>query len=147
MEEISERALDLIKGFEGYSSEKYYCPAGKLTIGYGHAIAPQEDFPDFISQEEAENILKQDVNELLGALRQLLPQPLPAHQRDALLSLAYNIGLYAFEKSTLLRLLRAGDVEGAARQFDRWVYIKGVKSKGLANRRAREKAIFLGEEI
>jgi lysozyme len=146
MEDVSQTALDMIKRFEGFSGEKYYCPAGKLTIGYGHVIAPEEYFPDSISQQEAESILKQDVNAILGAFLRLVKVETTQNQQDALLSLAYNIGIKAFEKSTLLRLLNAGDAEGAARQFDRWVYIKGVKSNGLANRRATEKAWFLGEE-
>ena len=28
--------LDLIKHFEGLNLKAYKCPAGKLTIGYGH---------------------------------------------------------------------------------------------------------------
>ncbi|HLC53530.1 MAG TPA: lysozyme, partial [Candidatus Nanoarchaeia archaeon] len=35
---------------------------------------------------------------------------------------------------------------GAAQEFDRWVYAGGKKVKGLQNRRAREKALFLSDK-
>lgn len=37
---ISQKGLDLIKEFEGFRGSPYRCPAGKLTIGYGHVIDP-----------------------------------------------------------------------------------------------------------
>jgi len=32
----SQSGVDLIKEYEGLRLESYYCPAGILTIGYGH---------------------------------------------------------------------------------------------------------------
>ena len=61
-------------------------------------------------------------------------------QFDALVSFAYNLGLRALENSTLLRRLNAGDWQGAADQFGRWVNAGGVRLDGLvagARRNAR----------
>ena len=32
----SKKGIDLIKKWEGFRAEAYYCSAGVLTIGYGH---------------------------------------------------------------------------------------------------------------
>ncbi len=71
--------------------------------------------------------------------------PLTQGQWDALSSFVYNLGPGALEKSTLLRLLNAGDYSGAAAQFDRWVYASGKKLSGLVKRRAAERALFEGK--
>ena len=34
--QISDAGLSLIKNFEGLSTKAYVCPAGVLSIGYGH---------------------------------------------------------------------------------------------------------------
>ena len=65
------------------------------------------------------------------------------NQFDALVSLAYNIGTGAFNKSTLVKKLNAGDIRGAADQFDVWINAGGKRMQGLVNRRAREKALYL----
>ena len=69
--------------------------------------------------------------------------PLNQNQFDALVSLAYNIGTGAFNKSTLVKKLNAGDILGAADQFDVWVNAGGKRMQGRVNRRAKEKALFL----
>ena len=49
----SQRGIDLIKQFEGCRLESYVCPAGKLTIGYGHT-GPDVKPNMMISQAQAE---------------------------------------------------------------------------------------------
>ena len=68
--------------------------------------------------------------------------PLNQNQYDALTSLAYNIGTGAFQRSTLLRRLNAGDFTGAAEQFGVWVRSGGADSPGLIARRAAERRPF-----
>ncbi|MEQ1307615.1 lysozyme, partial [Acinetobacter bereziniae] len=65
------------------------------------------------------------------------------NQFDALVSLAYNIGINAFQNSTLLKRLNALEYLGAAQQFDVWIKAGGKTVQGLVNRRAVEKALFL----
>lgn len=48
---------------------------------------------------------------------------------------AFNVGTGAACSSTLIRKVKAGDIRGACEQLSRWVYVKGVVIKGLANRR------------
>ena len=76
------------------------------------------------------------------AVAKAVTVPLNQNQYDALTSLAYNIGTGAFQRSTLLRRLNAGDHAGAAEQFGVWVRSGGADSPGLIARRAAERRLF-----
>lgn len=67
-----------------------------------------------------------------------------AGQFDAMVSLAYNIGVQALRESTLLRMHLAGDYEGAEAQFARWNKQKGKVLRGLTIRRAAEAKVYHG---
>lgn len=139
---ISDNGLDLIKGFESFSALPYRCPAGKLTIGYGHVIQEGEIFTN-ITQDKATIILKQDCAKAEACINNLVKVPLNQNQFDALVSFVFNIGCDAFRTSTLLFLLNNLRYEDAADEFDKWVYAKGVKLNGLINRREKERDLFL----
>jgi lysozyme len=64
-------------------------------------------------------------------------------QFDGMTSLAYNIGVSAFGKSTLCRKHNAGDYEGAAEEFLRWDKQAGKVLRGLTIRRAKEREMYL----
>lgn len=140
---ISESGLKIIKKYEGFSATPYFCPAGKLTIGYGHAIISGEKFPACgISPEMAEKLLKQDIIIAESAINRLVMVELLQNQFDALVSFVYNTGVKAFEKSSLLRLLNENKPEAAAGEFSRWIFAGGVAQNGLIRRRAAEKELF-----
>jgi len=139
----SQRGLDLIKSFEGLRLTAYRCPADIPTIGYGTTAGVK--MGDTITKERAEELLREDVKRFEGYIERLVKVPLTQGQWDALSSFVYNLGPGALEKSTLLRLLNAGDYSGAAAQFDRWVYASGKKLSGLVKRRAAERALFEGK--
>ncbi len=141
--QISEQGITLIRQFEGFSATPYLCPAGKLTIGYGHVVRPNEQFPaSGISEEEAEIILKQDVNYSQAMVNHCVLTSLTQHQFDALVSLVYNIGVKAFVNSTLLQYLNEGNTQAAADEFGHWVYSNGEELAGLVTRRAAESKFF-----
>ena len=64
------------------------------------------------------------------------------HQFDAMVSLAYNIGMGNFSASTLLRKHKAGDKAGAAAQFAVWNKANKKVMAGLTRRRAAEAALY-----
>jgi lysozyme len=70
-------------------------------------------------------------------------KPLP-HQAAACLSLAYNIGLANFRKSSVLRRYNNGDLKGAADAFAMWNKAGGQVMSGLTARRDDERVMFLG---
>lgn len=148
MMRISERGMALIRACEGFSPVIYICPAGKKTIGYGHAVREGERFPGGgISEEQAEALLNQDVEWAERAVDRRVSARLCQHQFDALVSLTYNIGADAFARSTLLKLVNQGDIAQAGQEFSRWVHAGGRKCDGLIKRRALELALFQGEAI
>ncbi len=141
MMHISERGIALLKQFEGFSAAAYLCPAGKRTIGYGHVMHEGDDVAA-ISEIAAENLLKQDISVVEAGVSRVVGCGLTQGQFDAVVCLAYNIGVYAFEKSTLCRFVTQGEMELAAEQFGRWVFAGNVKLPGLVQRREAEKHFF-----
>ena len=139
---ISQKGIDLIKKFEGCCLAAYKCPAGVLTIGYGHT-GSGVNVGLRITQEQADKLLKSDLVIHSNNVSRLVKVPLNQNQFDALVSFEYNIGYGNFSKSTLLRLLNQKKYEEAAEQFDKWVFAKKRKLAGLVKRRSAEKELFI----
>lgn len=69
-------------------------------------------------------------------------------QFDAITSLTFNIGVDAFKRSSLLKLLNKGLIEEAMEEFDKWVYLVGRKLPELVTRRYEERELFAhGERL
>jgi lysozyme len=137
----SKRGIDLIKRFEGVRLHAYKCPAGVPTIGYGHTVGVQ--MGESITLAQAEQMLRDDLPIYEVGVRSLVKQPLTQGQFDALVSFAFNLGVGALGKSTLLRRLNAGDYAGAAGEFGKWVNAGGIRLRGLVLRREAERALFI----
>jgi lysozyme len=145
---ISKNGIELIKTYEGFSAKIYLCPAGKLTIGYGHLVQNAEKFsPAGITDDFAEILLKQDVSVAECALNRLLKVAVTQNRFDALASFTYNLGAKALEKSTLLRLINAGEPEKAATEFSKWIFAGGKAQSGLKKRRNAEMQLFISPVI
>lgn len=138
------KEADLIKSFEGLELEAYLCPADIWTIGYGHTGNVKEG--DSITKAEADELLDKDLQTFRNGVKRLVKVPLNENQFGALVSFAYNLGLGSLQNSTLLKLLNAGDYDGAADQFLRWNKSKGKVLTGLVRRREAERAVFLTPE-
>ena len=118
---ISPAGLSALKRHEGLRLDAYPDPASggaPWTIGYGHTRGVQPG--DRITQPQAEAFLLDDLQWVYAAINDNVQPRLTQDRFDALCSLIYNIGQSAFEKSTLLRKLNAGDFSGAAAEFDKW---------------------------
>ena len=142
---VSSKGLELIKEFEGFSSVAYLCSAKKATIGYGNTFwedGTPVKIGDQISKERAETLLKHVVDNFSVAVEVDIKIEVSQNQFDAMVSLAYNIGLGAFKNSTLLRQLNRGNFVGASQEFLRWNKSNGKPLLGLTRRREREKLLF-----
>ena len=138
-------AADLIKRFEGCRLEAYPDPAtgGKpWTVGYG-CTGPGIGPGTIWTQQQAEDELEHRLFAERQVLDSLVTAPVSENQMAALLSLAWNIGTAALGGSHLLRLLNAGDVQGAADAFLAWNHAAGKVMPGLTTRREAERAVFL----
>lgn len=143
----SKACIDLIKQFEGFEPKAYRCPAGKLTIGYGHVVAPAEYHlrDAALTEDQATRLLEADLGRFAPQVDAMLAGvAVRQHQFDALVSFAYNCGAGALRGSTLLKKFRAGDAAGAAEEFLRWDKAGGRALPGLTRRRKAESALFRG---
>lgn len=137
----SPEGIALIKEFEGLRLLAYLDVAGVWTIGYGHTATARRK--QKITREQAYMLLIEDLAAREPLVSRALSRPPAQNQFDAMMSLAFNIGVNAFTKSTLLNRFNAGDTAAAANQFLRWVYAGGRKVPGLTRRRRAERALFL----
>lgn len=142
---ISYEAVCEIARSEGCKLVAYLCQAGVATIGFGRTKGV--NLGDTCTQAEADRWLCEDLTEFCEGVKARLTRAPSKNELGAMVSLAYNIGLGGFAKSTVLRQFNAGDKLAASRAFGLWnkVTINGKKqvSKGLTSRRAREAALFL----
>jgi len=139
---ISDNGISVIKEFEGFAGKAYKCPAGKITIGWGHT-APELTMSDTVTKARAEEILKSDLKWAEDAVNKGVKVPLTQNQFDALVCLVFNIGAGAFAKSTLLKVLNKGDYDAVPTQIARWNKVNGKPSAGLTRRRAAEADLWL----
>lgn len=168
---ISRAGLDLLKRFEGCELKAYPDPASDLgractaagyslrsyfklkgwkdlsgkpwTIGYGET-GPEVVEGLKITAEDAETLLARRLETEFepGVRAAIGGNACTQGQFDALVCLAYNIGVRALTGSTLIKLFRAGKGREAAQQFDLWTKAGGKVMAGLVKRRAAEKELF-----
>ena len=136
-----EKAKALIREFEGLRLEAYKCPAGVLTIGYGHTSGVKEGMS--ITEAEAEQLLDADVESAAAQVKSAVKVELNANQLDALIDFVFNLGIGNLRSSTLLKKLNARDYSGAAEEFSKWIYSGKTVLPGLVRRREIEKQLFL----
>lgn len=140
----SAACLDLIRQSEGCRLKAYLCPAGVLTIGYGHT-GPDVKPGQVITYTQAEALLESDAMVAAEAVERLAPKCTQG-QFDALTDFVFNFGAKKFAGSTLLHMHKAGNYTGAAAQFARWVNAGGKILPGLVKRRAAEAHLYLSDE-
>jgi lysozyme len=146
---VSQNCIELIKKWEGYEVPAKPCPAGVPTIGWG-TIRYTDGRPvqngDIITEQQAEGFLIDECQEKAKGVAELVSVPLNQNQFDALVSFCYNVGLGAFQDSTMRRELNQSHYNEAAGQFKVWnkATVNGQKVvlQGLVNRRKEEEELF-----
>lgn len=133
---LSERGLELIKQFEGFRSAPYRDAVGIWTIGYGNTYYPDGSrvSPDdkHLTEAEASKLKLSIINkDFAPAVNALLVDEIKAGkvtQRmfDALVSLAYNIGVAGLARSSVVRHLKVGNIKASADSFLLWNKAGGV---------------------
>jgi len=155
---ISSAGLDLIKSFEAYMKKlpDGGCMAYQEVLGRDKAGKPILDIPTIgfgvtegvtmgmvWTREQAEDALHRELAKHEAIVQRLVTAEMTQGMFDALVSFNFNCG--RLKGSTLLKKLNAGDMLGAASEFSRFSYAKGVQLPGLARRRAAEKMLFLSD--
>ena len=148
--ELSQKIKQMIKGWEGCRLTAYRCPAGILTIGYGHTgtdVAPGKR----ITQAEADSLFEGDIQKFAATVEPLFAGvALNINLFDALVSLSYNIGSLSAKAPTLLRKVKANPNDPSIRaEFLKHVNarVNGVLKQlpGLVKRRTAEANHYFGQ--
>lgn len=142
--QIGAAGLDLIKKFEGLRLKAYVCPAGVLTIGYG-STGPHVKPGMVITEAEADRLLNEDLDRFEEAVERYAGRA-TQNQFDAMVSLAFNIGIANFRKSSVLRAHVVKSFKIAADAFALWnkAKVNGrlTELPGLTRRRAEEARLY-----
>lgn len=135
----------LIAYHEGYVPHTYADPVGIPTVCYGHTGAGVVDGKTY-THDECDALLSGDMRRTLDALTACIHADLRPNEWAALTSLAYNTGTAPVCRSTIARMIAAGQPAATwCKQFARWVYAGGRVLPGLVKRRAAEQALCLGD--
>ncbi len=149
---VPQAAIDLAKRFEGFHrvpksdpmrrAHPYICPAGYLTIGFGH-LCDQKHPP--ITENEAEVYLAQDLQTALRATLRYCPvlATEPEWRLAAIVDFTFNLGAGRLQTSTLRRRINQRDWPSAGTELGRWVRGGGHVLPGLVVRRQAETAMLL----
>lgn len=132
----------MIKAHESCRLTAYRCPAGVLTIGWGHTGTDVK--PGMvITQAQADRLLVADLATAEAGVNNAVKSLINQHQFDALVSFTFNVGVHAFTGSTLLKLVNANprDVR-IAQEFARWNKAGGRVLAGLTARRLSESKLY-----
>ena len=116
--QLSNKGHDLLKYFEGCELEAYQDSVGVWTIGYGHTKGVHEGM--VITQEQAEQMLLDELKEYEGYVEDMVEVELTQEQFDALVVWVYNLGPTNFKNSTLLKRINEGNFKDVPYQMKRW---------------------------
>jgi len=143
----TKQGLDLIKGFEGFQSKAYRCPAGVPTIGYGCTFyldgthVRMTDDP--ITEAQAMGLLKEQLKYYEEGVNRYVKTKVTQSQFNALVSFIYNVGIGNFKNSTLLKKVNQDPNDKTiAHEFKRWNKCKGRILKVLTKRRCKESQVY-----
>lgn len=158
-EVLTPMGVNFLMEAEGFRDRPYLDTAKVPTIGYGTTYYPDgrpvSMNDPVITEEQAKRYKNNSLKEFWGEIEKSIKQPLKPHQKDAVVSLAYNIGPDAFKESTLLKLLNSNPNDPTIeKEFLKWNKERDRKTnkyrevKGLTNRRQKEASIYFnGYEI
>ena len=137
---INNEGLRLIKNFEGVRLQAYKCPAGVVTIGFGHTgmlNGTPLTMGTTISQAQAEALLKQDLVKYENYVNSLKRQ-FNENEYSALVSFVYNCGLGSLQ--TLCKNRTNKQIAEALLLYNK---AGGKALAGLTRRRKAERELFL----
>ena len=149
--QISTEGLNFITALEGKHEKieggkykAYLCPAGVWTIYVGLTHGVYKGM--VVTEGEGQRMLLKEIARFEDAVEKHVHVKLNQNQFDALVSFVFNVGINAFRKSTLLKVLNRGDFHAVRGQMMRWTKatVKGKKVtlRGLVIRREAEIDLF-----
>lgn len=143
---ISALGIGFIKSKEGFSARPVW-DVSRYSIGYGTACPDPSAYPNGISVEEAEELLRSALVSVENKLNEFLMKnniPLGQEQYDALVSFTYNVGTSWLKDSRLASMLLKGTFSPMdfASAIGVWCHTGNDIASGLVLRRVREIQLF-----
>lgn len=117
---------------------------GVWTLGYGwtHGVQAGDEW----TPQQAEWMLRVGLWQYENGVNQALKgAPTTQTQFDALVSMAYNVGVERTAASAVMKFHREGRYHRAARALMSWVKAGGRVYRGLVARRHAERLLYLSE--
>ena len=138
---LSNNGYELIKTFEGIKNDAYLDSVSIPTIGIGFTTIHSGPVKMGMTMTD-DDIKKEFIRQVSGrveALNNLLTTKVSQNQFDSLISLIWNIGITAFSKSTLLKLVNINPNDpNISAAFQSWCKAGGRTIPGLLTRRQAE---------
>lgn len=134
---MSPNGLKLLMLREGKRNKAYKDTKGIWTIGVGHT-GPEVTEGLVWTDDQVLAQLAKDVSITEECINRTVKVAISQNMFDALSSFIFNVGVGAFERSTMLKKINLGDFGGAGMEFDKWHIPPEITS-----RRNSEKAQFL----
>lgn len=135
--------IAFVGGWEGLRTQAYRDVVGVWTVCYGETrgVRPGDSY----TVAECDAMLARELEGFETSLDACLSreEDIPVGAKIAFVSWAYNVGIGAACRSTLVRLANAGDIRGACEQLARWNRAGGRVIRGLTNRRMTERELCL----
>lgn len=144
---LDDSGYKLIQGFEGLSLVPYKCSAGVATIAYGATFYPSgkkvtmQDQP--INLSTASWMFRTIADKFAADVDKMIKANINQNQFNAIVSLAYNIGLAGLAKSSLLRKVNVNPSDATiTNSFLVWNKAGGKINNGLTKRRTIEAKLY-----
>ncbi len=146
---VDDVGFDLIARLEGKRNHAYLDSVKIPTIGIGFTrytlgerAGQAVKMGDFLSDDEIRSEFANQVLTYENGVKNAVKVVLTQSQLNACVSLCYNIGVGAFAKSSICRLLNQQKYQAACKAFALYNKAGGRVIQGLANRRAMEMKEF-----
>lgn len=148
MKVTNQAGINLIKKYEGFRAKPYLCPARIPTIGYGATYYPNGRKVTMndreITEPQAQAMLIDHLSDFVKHVNRYTTDiNLTDNQFSALVSFAYNVGIGALQKSTLLKKVRSNPSDKSIHnEFLKWSNANGKQLAGLLKRRTEESYLY-----
>lgn len=153
---LSENGIELLKAIEQLRLRPYDDQTGReidawvdgATVGYGHLISRREwsIYKNGVTEQQASNLFSDDLAPFERAVGESVSSALTQQQFDAAVILCFNIGIDAFSKSSVVKLLNNSSAvtpyDSLEDAWKVWNKSQGRVNNGLINRRSSEWNIF-----
>jgi len=144
---VSDKCINFVKSYEGFSATRYDDGTGVITQGYGCTGEEIADWDEKVTEEFATERLKYLINNKYAAVIKFdldsKGLTLKQNEFDAIISLSYNIGTNGLLGSTLYKRICEGVRDSSLKDnFTVWSKAGNRTLQGLLNRRVEEYNMF-----